>query len=278
MTAPILWKSTPIAPCELECEVSRGPTATVHLARRGERRVALKAFDPSQAQPGIEAALRLAGPWVAGICDVGLFGDRLAVVSEWVDGVPLSRLVAGAARHGRLPQEAALHLGFQVCRALTAAHELADGALVHGALDLSHVLCGRDGAVKVCGFGGPVSRAGRLRAHRGFAAPEVLGGDGADVLSDVWAAGALVYFLLTGSTPSEAALGGDGAVPVPSALNPGLDDGLDTPLLAALCEDPCDRAHSARLLSAAIDRYAESLELELDPSALAALVTSACAS
>src|SRR4051794_19089371 len=108
MTAPILWKSTPIAPCELERELSRSASATVHLARRGERRVALKAFDPAQAQPGIEAALRLSGPWVAEISDVGQFGDRLAVVSEWVDGVPLSQVVAALAGRGRLPQQVAL--------------------------------------------------------------------------------------------------------------------------------------------------------------------------
>ena len=108
-----------------------------------------------------------------------MLDTRHAVVREWVEGVPLSELVA--ENGPRLTQTLALHIAFQVARALTAAHELEDGAVTHGALDLTHVICGKDGSVKVCNFGGGTVRDGRLRAHPAFVPPEVMGGEVADV-------------------------------------------------------------------------------------------------
>src|SRR4051794_10368844 len=165
----------------------------LYVARRGASRFVLKTFE-TEPPAAVESATRLTGPWVAEVREVGLFDTRHAAVAEWVDGVPLSELVAASRDAGRLSQSLALYVSFQVARAVTAAHELDDGALLHGALDLTHVLCASDGAVKVCNFGGGAMRGQRLRAQPGFVAPEVMGGGAADVLSDVYACGALAYF------------------------------------------------------------------------------------
>ncbi|MBL8955018.1 MAG: protein kinase [Myxococcaceae bacterium] len=241
----------------------------LYKVRRGNEHFLLKTYE-AQPPEAIARASKLQGPWVAELRDIGLFDTRHAVVSEWVEGIELSGLLG----QGALPQPVALHIAFEVARALTAAHELDDGAMVHGALDPSHVLLRQDGAVKVCNFGGGVRRDGLLRAHRGFVAPEVLAGGEADVLSDVYACGALVYLLLTGKTPAEAALSNRGVVPPPSRLQPGLDDSLDATLLELIASDPAERAISVRGLTGAIDTYTEDMELELGPEPLAELMAS----
>jgi serine/threonine protein kinase len=255
--------STPLEGYEVETQLAKG----LYVARRGPERFVVKTFE-AEPPPGMLAALRLKGPWVAEVRDVGLIDTRQALVSEWVDGLPLSELVAAAPDGPRLSLPLALYVSFQVARALTAAHELEGGALIHGALDLTHVLCARGGAVKVCNFGRDARRDGRLRPQAGFVAPEVLGGGAPDVLSDVYACGALAYLVVTGKTPSEAALLFGGNVPPPSRLSPGIDAGLDATLLEMVAVDPGERAFSVRALSAAIDRYAEGLELELDGTEL----------
>lgn len=253
---------------EVESQLKKG----LYVAKRGTSRFAVKTFE-GEPPAAMSASLKLSGPWVAEVREIGMLDTRHALVREWVDGIPLSELVA--INGPRLSQPLALHIAFQVARAVTTAHELEEGALVHGALDLTHVLCGKDGSVKVCNFGGGTTRDGRLRAHPGFLPPEVLGGEVADVLTDVYACGAIAYLLLTGKTPSEAALANGGVTPPPSKLNPGLGDALDAALLELVAADPAERAISARVLTAAIDKYAEELELELDGAELAGLIGAA---
>ncbi len=242
----------------------------LYRVKRGDEHFLLKTYEAPPPE-AVQRAAKLEGPWVAELREVGLFDSRHALVSEWVEGADLSALLGREL----LPQPIALHVAFQVARALSAAHELEDGALLHGALDCSHVLCREDGAVKVCNFGGGARRDGLLRAHRGFVAPEALAGGEADVLSDVYACGALAYLLLTGKTPAEAALTNRGEVPAPSRLQPGLDEPLDATLLELVAADPGERAISLRGLTGAIDRYTESMDLELGPEPLAELMASA---
>jgi hypothetical protein len=250
--------------------VERQLAPRIYLGSHGAERVVLKTLR-GEGPASIERTLKLDGPWVARVRKLGLFDSRPALVIDWVDGVPLSLLVME-----RIAQPLALHIAFNVARAVSVAHELDDGALLHGALDLTHVLCGRDGAVKVCSFGGGTMRDGRMRAQRGFVAPEVFAGEPPDILTDVYACGALAYLLLTGRTPAEAALTSPGgAPPAPSRLHPGLDESLDAPLLEAVAFDPADRAFSTRALTHAIDRYTEELDVVLDPAELAAAVEKA---
>jgi len=242
----------------------------LYRVKRGDQHFLLKTYEAAPPA-AVVRSMKLQGPWVAEVREIGLFDSRHAVVSEWVEGTELSSLLGA----GALPPLAALHTAFQVARALSTAHELEDGALLHGALDCSHVLCRDDGAVKVCNFGGGARRDGLLRAHRGFVAPEVLAGGEADVLTDVYACGALAYLLMTGKTPAEAALSNRGVVPPPSRLHPGVDEALDAPLLELVAADPAERAISVRSLTGAIDRYAEQMDLELGPEPLAELIASA---
>jgi serine/threonine-protein kinase len=257
--------STVLDGYELETQLGKG----LYVARRGPERFVVKTFE-AEPPPSMAAAMKLKGPWVAEVRDVGLLHTRHALVSDWVDGVSLSQLVAAAPDGPRLAVAEGLYVASWVARALTAAHELEGGALIHGALDLTHVLCGRDGTVKVCNFGRELKREGRLRAHPAFVAPEVLAGGTLDVLSDVYACGALAHLLLTGTTPLEVALAHGGRPPPSSKLNPG----IDAALREMLAIDPGERAFSVRPFAAAIDRCAHELRLELTGALIAQRVAS----
>src|ERR1044071_2565778 len=76
------------------------------------------------------------------------------------DGLSLAELFqALSARGERLTDSAALHVGVAMLEALALAHGLTDGAgarspMVHGSLDPSSVLIGKDGSVRIGGLTG----------------------------------------------------------------------------------------------------------------------------
>lgn len=114
---------------------------------------------------------------------------------------------------------------------------------------------------------GLISQTGRtdepLTAHGvrmgtpGWASPELMDGGVSDVRSDVFALGAVLYHLLTGSMPFPAATWGalreqvERGPPPPSATSPGIPRALDQLVLAALSADPERRPPSARAFIAA---------------------------
>lgn len=169
----------------------------------------------------------------------------------------LVRLDALARHHGasRLPLATAMYLGANIARAVAAAHDRGE---VIGKLDANRIRCSHSGQVVIVREGGS------------YMAPETKRGEPPDVLSDIYAMGAIVYRLLTGMTPLQAMTRQPVSrlheVPAPSALIPGIDPSLDDVLLSALSTDPGERPISARVLSDTIDRIFEELELIASPS------------
>ena len=92
----------------------------------------------------------------------------------------------------------------------------------------------------------------------GYLAPEVLDRRPPTPLSDVYSLGAVVFATLVGQPPFPGPAAQRAAPhrwrepPRPSALRPGLDAGLDPPVLAALCRDPEVRPATARRLVAGL--------------------------
>jgi hypothetical protein len=102
--------------------------------------------------------------------------------------IPLDAL---ARFHGaaRLPLTTALYLGANIARAVADRHERGE---VLGKLDANRIRCSHDGEVVIMAEGGT------------FMAPETKRGEPADMLSDIYAVGAIIYRLLTGMTPVQA--------------------------------------------------------------------------
>lgn len=174
----------------------------------------------------------------------------LVVVTETVRGPIALEEVLAHAQAGKLPAEIALGIGLEVIEALSVAHRL---GIVHGALHPRSVLVDWSGNVKLDDFavGRALAEAAArdpdsnlLQGAAGFVAPELALGDQPTAASDVYAAGALLFLMLTG----QRAPGSLGSTP-----------GLERAVQLALDTDEQRRYRDASELAGAL---AEALEDE----------------
>jgi eukaryotic-like serine/threonine-protein kinase len=214
---------------ELLCPIAHGGMASVWLARfvgkHGfEKLVAVKTILPEFAsdtrfqQMFLDEARIASGIEhvnVAQILDLGEQHDVLYIVMEWVDGDSLSKLHRSVeARGDRVPLGVTLRLLADACGGLHAAHELTDKAgkllgVVHRDVSPQNILVSTRGNAKLIDFGivkaldriSGDTNAGLLKGKIQYMAPEQSRGGGLDRRADVWAAGAVLYYLLSGRPP-----------------------------------------------------------------------------
>lgn len=129
------------------------------------------------------------------------------LVMDFVDGVPLDRLLAGAGDplDRALPRELAAYVVGRVALGLHAAHELRDegGAplnLVHRDVSPHNVMVSREGDVLLLDFGvakvdaeGALTKTGDVRGKTAYMSPEQGLGEPLDRRSDLFALGAVLF-------------------------------------------------------------------------------------
>ena len=252
--------------------LARGGMASVYLATdtRLDRRVAVKIMHPGLADDPefvarfnreARAAAGLNHPDIVAVYDQGTDDGHPFLVMEYVPGATL-RLVL--RERGRLSPAEALAVMDHVLAALAAAHA---AGLVHRDVKPENVLVTPDGRVKVADFGlaraasgiTVTSSTGPLIGTAAYLAPEQVRDGSSDARSDVYAAGVMLFELLTGAPPFT----GDSAVsvayrhvnedvPEPSTRAGGIPGELDALVLAATARDPFDRPADARALHASL--------------------------
>lgn len=179
---------------------------------------------------------------------VGTARGRAFVATAWVEGRPLTDVIAARRKNGGHMSLGGIYRVLEhVCRALTVAQPKA----CHGTLRPSAVWIADDGRVQVTDFG--LARA--LLAGRGAAvfakedqscfAPEVKAGSPPTAAADIFGLGAILYLLLTGKSPA------DGFVP-PSQVHPDASAEIDQVLLMCLAADPAARFASPDEVRAAL--------------------------
>ncbi|MEU3165103.1 Stk1 family PASTA domain-containing Ser/Thr kinase [Streptosporangium sp. NPDC006930] len=259
----------------VESRIARGGMATVYLALdvRLDRTVAVKvmhrslAEDPAFVRRFIGEAKSVASlshPNVVHVFDQGTDGDNVYLSMEYVPGRTLRDVLRA---RGRLPAREALEVMIPVLAALGAAHQ---SGLIHRDVKPENVLLADDGRVKVVDFGlaraieaSNQTRTGVMIGTIGYMSPEQVTAGGADARSDVYAAGIMLFELLTGRQPYEGETPMSVAyrhvhdtVPVPSALLPGSPPLLDTLVAKATARDPANRPVDATaLLVAAVEAH-----------------------
>ncbi|MCP3136121.1 protein kinase domain-containing protein [Pyxidicoccus xibeiensis] len=257
-------------------ELGRGGMGTVLLAEHAliQKRVAIKvlhahlAEDPDLVARFLSEARTLTlvqHENVVTLYDLDTRDGRPYLVMEYLEGQSLA-----AFAKGPLAPSMAVELLKQVCDALGAAH--AHG-IVHRDLKPANVFLvpGPQGKqrVKLLDFGIAklLSRpAGQLTTEAGmllgtpeFMAPEQCGDAPVDARTDIYAAGVLAYFLLTGQVPfagrtaAEVLIGHLQKTPVPPhQVNPNVPAALSRVLLRALAKRPSERYASAAELREAL--------------------------
>ncbi|WP_206681038.1 protein kinase [Actinomadura sp. J1-007] len=251
----------------IESRVARGGMATVYVARdvRLDRIVAIKVMHAGLASDDdfvarfigeAKAAAALSHPNVVAVYDQRTDGEHVFLVMEYVPGRTLRDLLT---ERGRLGPRAALEIMQPVLAALGAAHR---GGLVHRDVKPENVLLTEDGQAKVADFGlaraesaSKMTKTGLIIGTVGYLAPEQVLAGSADVRSDVYASGVMLYELLTGELPHRAdtALAVaykhvNEAVPPPSAAVPGLTPAIDALVTRATAHDPAARPQDANRL------------------------------
>jgi serine/threonine protein kinase len=246
--------------------------ATVRGAAGFARRVAIKRALPDLSRiPAFAAmfvaeariAARLSHPNIVSVLDVARDADgRLALVMECVDGKDLASVLAA----GAVPPSVAIYISIELLRGLGYAHGLA-GGVVHRDVSPQNVLVSYEGAVKLSDFGlalalgnarraGGAARSGVVRGKPSYMAPEQASAGAIDGRADLYAAGAMLWEMLTDrplftGTPREIAVQVMfRGCPRPSQFRAGVPADLEAVAMHLLARDRDARPASAQ---AAID-------------------------
>jgi eukaryotic-like serine/threonine-protein kinase len=259
----------------LEELTATGGMAAVWRARDEilARKVAVKilredlATDPGFAerfQREAVAAARLTHPNVISVFDTGEEDDVRYIVMEHFEGQSLRTLLG---REAPLGPDRVVDLVRPVLSALAAAHS---SGLIHRDVKPANILVG-NGMVKVTDFGiakaafdtRELTTTGTLIGTARYLSPEQVQGGEIDGRSDLYSVGVVLFEMLTGRPPFEAATDLATAMmrltrepPEPGSLRPGIPAGLERVVLRALARDPDQRFPTAEAMLAAVDRQA----------------------
>jgi len=239
-----------------------------------ERRVAVKlvrlpAGDDAEAREAharfrreAQAAGRLSHPNIVAVFDYGENADTAWIVMELVEGGTLKGVMD---RGERLPVAQVVRLMDQILGALAYSH---GRGVVHRDIKPANIMLTADDPsgpqVKIADFGiariesSTMTQVGTVMGTPSYMAPEQLRGEPVDARADIWAAGVLLYQLLTGEKPFD---GGYSALmhrvlntepPPPSQLAVSAPRGFDAVVARALAKRPDDRFPTASAFAEAI--------------------------
>jgi len=283
--APRPVSETPSGALELPCrlggyellgELGRGGMGVVYRARQVglDREVAVKmilrgqlasAVDRERFRAEAEAAARLDHPNIVPVYEVGESEGRPFFSMKYIAGRTLSQMLT----EHPLPARDAARIMATVSRAIHFAH--AKGVL-HRDLKPSNILIDAAGDPHITDFGlakrmtDPVSltRSGAILGTPSYMAPEQAAGARGEVgaASDVYSLGAVLYHMLTGRPPFQAASPLDTVLLVleqdpvpPRVINPNVDRDLEMIALRCL-QKPADlRYASAESLAEDLEAY-----------------------
>lgn len=147
-----------------------------------------------------EALAQLDHPAIRRLYDAGIIDEMAFRVGNWIEGEGLHAAVARGPRP--IPQ---VHvLARDLLRGLEHAH--AHGIVVRRVAPTSLLVSGAGRGtitdLRFCSYTLPHVPPEEIPTDRGFMAPEVRDGSLGDPASDVYAAGAVLYYAVTGAEPS----------------------------------------------------------------------------
>lgn len=146
--------------------------------------------------------------------DLGVIEDQYYIAMEYVEGFDLNQLLGLLARaKTALPLQFGIYIIMKTLRGLDYAHRLTDSngaplGIIHRDVSPTNVLISTEGDIKVCDFGiakATMSDVGQvhldeyhLKGKVAYMAPEAIAAQPVDRRSDLYAAGILLWELLSG--------------------------------------------------------------------------------
>ena len=210
-----------------------------------------------------KAVAVLSHPNIVKVFDVS-FGDAIQyIVMEYIEGITLKNYIT---QQGIVDQREALYFIMQILRALKHAH---DKGIVHRDIKPQNILLVSDGTIKVTDFGiARISENATRTMTDGaigsvhYISPEQAKGSHTDSRTDLYAAGVILYEMLTGKLPFQS----DNAVSValmqlqnnpvrPREINSSIPEGLEEIIIHAMQKLPADRYQSANEMLSDITEY-----------------------
>jgi serine/threonine protein kinase len=224
-----------------------------------------------------QAAAALNHPNIVSIFHVGQYDGSPYIVTELLHGETLRERL----RKGALRLHEALDHGAEIARGLGAAH---DAGIVHRDLKPENIFITKDGRVKILDFGlaklNPVKSSsgdeptlthqqqtnpGQVLGTVGYMSPEQVRGQPADARSDIFAAGAVLYEMLTGKPAFRKATSAEtmSAIlnedpPAVSQVAPSLPPGLQRVVNRCLAKSPGQRFQHASDVAFALEALSDS--------------------
>jgi serine/threonine-protein kinase len=220
-----------------------------------------------------ELAARIDSPYVAKVFDAGSVGDALYIAMEHIAGWPLTRVIAELAAHGGPPHvHAAARMMEGAIAGLAALHGSVDPAtgapleIIHRDIAPKNIMIDEEGRSRLIdlGIGRSTARDWKTRTGvtvgtPGYMPPEQIFGDGIDHRADIYAAGVVLFELLTLTAyiergPVGQMLQASRVVRprAPSSVRGDVPRALDAVVMKAVALDPDDRFSSAAELFAAL--------------------------
>ncbi|MGN0970943.1 MAG: Stk1 family PASTA domain-containing Ser/Thr kinase [Aristaeellaceae bacterium] len=203
-------------------QIGVGGMAIVYRAidQRTGHSVAVKVLKPefnkdaefvSRFQREAEAASRMTHHNIVNLLDVGMDGDNRYLVMEYVQGKTLKEVIR---EKGRINPTVAAQITIRILSALQHAHQ---NGIIHRDIKPQNILVHEDGHIKVADFGiarmansSTLTRSDTVMGSVHYFSPEQASGQAADVTSDIYSVGVVLYEMLTGRVPFD----GDSTVAV----------------------------------------------------------------
>ena len=274
--------------------LAKGGMASVYLGRMAgsagfSRLVAIKRLHPELAsdreligmlvdEARIAAQIRHTN--VIDTLDLVVSEGAFSLVLEYIEGDSLSSLARSAKKAGEpVPVDIALAIIHGVLRGLDAAHEArgTDGhplGVVHRDVSPQNVLVGVDGVARVIDFGVAkavgkleATKPGEVRGKFAYMAPEQLMAKPITRQVDVYAAGVMLWELLTGTRLFKAederavcAAVLRGAIAKPSTVNHEIPGDLDAIVMRATALDVGERYLTAREMLTDLEKHTRAVD------------------
>lgn len=215
----------PFGPYELVRLLAAGNVVDIFLAQARaasgfQKAVAIKMIraahvddDPEFVRQLVEEAniaSQLQHKNIVQVVDLGEFERQHYVAMEYVDGIDLATFLRRLGEQRAVPARVAAYVVREVCEGLDHAHRKVDAQgrplrIVHRAVSPSNILLSNTGDVKLNDFGlakaslrAASTQAGQIKGKYAYMAPEQARGHGVDPRADVFAAGLVLYELITG--------------------------------------------------------------------------------